>query len=357
MTRPHTRTRRWAPALTAALLAPGLAACSLLGESGSDDPTGDGARSVVLLTHQSFALPDDLVAQFEAEHDATLEVRQPGDAGTLVTEIALNADDPGADVVFGVDNTFASRLLESDAVVDYHGDLPAGAEAYALDDPRLVPIDSGDVCVNVDTAWFEEEGIDEPETLADLTEPEYRGLFVTPGPTDSSPGLAFLLATIAEFGEDGWQDYWSELLANDTEVVSGWDEAYYGAFTGGGEDGTKPIVLSYASSPAFTVDDDGEASSTRALLDACFAQTEFAGVLQGADQPELAQELVTWLLSEPVQSSLPEQMYVYPVREDATLPAEWADFAPRPDDAHTLPAEEIASQREEWIGQWRELIE
>lgn len=342
-------------ALPAVLLAPALAGCSLVG--GGDDDTAEGTRTVVLLTHQSFSLPDELVAEFEAEHDVELEVRQPGDAGAVVTEVALNADDAGADVVFGVDNTLASRLLDVDAVVPWEGELPSGAASVALDDPRLVPIDTGDVCVNVDTAWFADRGIVEPQTFEDLLDPTYEELFVTPGPVDSSPGLAFLLATVAEFGEDGWQDYWDGLVANGTEVVAGWEDAYYGSFTAGGESGQRPIVLSYASSPAFTMSEDGSATTTRALLDTCFAQTEFAGVLQGADEPGLAQDLVTWMLSPEVQAALPDSMYVYPVRDDVELPATWADFAPRPSTTLSLPPEQIAAERETWIGEWRDLVQ
>lgn len=339
--------------LPALLVAPALAGCSLVG---GDDDTADGERTLVLLTHQSFSLPEDLLADFEAAHDVELEIRQPGDAGAVVTEVALNPDDAGADVIFGVDNTLASRLLDVDAVVEYDGELPAGADAYALDDPRLVPIDTGDVCVNVDTGWFADRGIVEPTSLEDLLDPTYEELFVTPGPVDSSPGLAFLLATVAEYGADGWQEYWQGLVDNGTEVVAGWEDAYYGSFTAGGESGQRPIVLSYASSPAFTVTEDGSATTTRALLDTCFAQTEFAGVLQGADEPGLAQELVTWLLSPEVQAALPDSMYVYPVRDDVALPEAWAEFAPLPEETRSLPPAEIAENREAWIGEWRDLV-
>lgn len=357
-----TARRIGVPLGVAALMAPALAGCSLIG--GDDDTATEGSDGtqrpdkVVLLTHESFALPDELIAEFEETHDVALELRQPGDAGAVVTEVALNAEDSGADVIFGVDTTLASRVLEADAVVDYDGELPDGADDYALDDERLVPISTGDVCVNIDTAWFDDRGIVRPETFQDLLDPTYEELFVTPGPVDSSPGLAFLLATIAEFGEDGWQDYWTGLVDNGTEVVAGWSDAYYTSFTVGSEGvGDRPIVLSYASSPAFTVTEDGSATTTAALLDTCFAQTEYAGVLAGADNPDVAQELVTWLLSPQVQAALPDSMFVYPVRAGVELPQAWAEFAPLPAETRTLPDADIAENREEWIAQWRDLAE
>ncbi|HEY1134726.1 MAG TPA: thiamine ABC transporter substrate-binding protein [Nocardioides sp.] len=341
--------------LTGALLVPALAACSTFGESES---ASGGTERLVLVAHESFSLPEDLVAEFESAHDVDLEIRQPGDAGAVVTEIALNPDDAGADVVFGVDNTFASRLLDADALEPFTGELPPGADAYALaDEDRLVPVDSGNVCVNVDTAWFAEQGLAEPTSLDDLVDPAYADLFVTPGPVDSSPGLAFLLATVAAYGEDGWRDYWQGLVDNGTELVAGWSDAYYTSFTAGGESGQRPIVLSYDSSPAFTTTEDGSATTTRALLDTCFTQVEYAGVLRGADNPDGAQELVSWLLSEEVQAALPDNMYVYPVRDDVALPEAWAEFAPRPDAPYTLDPAAIAADRETWIGEWRDLTQ
>lgn len=342
-------------ALASVLTLGSLSACSLVG-GGDDEASGD-AGTVVLLTHESFALPDELVEEFEAANDVELEIRQPGDAGAVVTEIGLNPDDAGADVVFGVDNTFASRLLDADALETWDGDLPPGAEQHRLDgEDRLVPVDTGNVCVNVDTAWFAAEGVAEPETLEDLASPTYAPLFVTPGPVDSSPGLAFLLATVAAYGEDGWQDYWTRLVDNGVKVVDGWSDAYYVDFTAAGENPTRPIALSYDSSPAATVTEDGSATTTRALLDTCFTQVEYAGVLRGADNPEGADALVSWLLSTEVQEALPDNMYVYPVSEDAALPEEWAEFTERPTDPFTLPADEIAADRETWIGEWRDVV-
>jgi thiamine transport system substrate-binding protein len=228
-------------------------------------------------------------------------------------------------------------------------------EEYALPEggDRLVPVDSASVCVNVDTAWFEDEGIDPPRTLDDLTDPAYADLMVTPGASTSSPGMAFLLATIAAYG-DGWQDYWTDLLANGLEVVDGWEDAYYGDFTAAADKGTRPIVVSYDSSPAFTV--SGGRSTTAALLDTCFRQVEYAGVLEGAANPEGATALVDWMLSDEVQSALPDAMYVYPVMPGASIPADWAEFAPQPTDPYEVAPDEVAANREQWLTEWTDVI-
>ena len=355
----HARVRA---ALTTSVTAVVLAGCSLVGGDPSAPSTsasegqGEGGTggTVVLATHESFTLPKKLVRQFEAETGYDLEVRAAGDAGTLATKLSLTADNPIADAAFGIDNTFASRPLEEGAFAEV---TPATAppEEYALVDggDRLVPIDSASVCVNVDTAWFDEEGIEPPRTLDDLTDPAYADLLVTPGASTSSPGMAFFLATVAEHGDE-WPAYWSDLLANGAKVVDGWEDAYYGDFTAGSKTGTRPIVVSYDSSPAFTV--SGGETTTAALLDTCFRQVEYAGVLAGADNPTGAQALIDWMLTDEVQSALPESMYVFPVMPGATVPADWAEFAPQPTDPYEVTPAEIAANREQWLTEWTDVI-
>ena len=353
-----TTTRR---AIGGLLLGIALTGCSLVGSEPEEDrATGGSAAAseesgpVVLLTHDSFQLPKRVLRQFREETGRRIELRASGDAGELTTKLALTAGTPDGDVAFGVDNTFASRALEEDVFAPADVPLPRGAEEYALPEgaDRMFPVDTGNVCVNVDEAWFAERDQPPPETLEDLTKPAYRGLFVTEGATTSSPGLAFLLATIAEYGED-WPTYWSDLMANDTRLAKGWEDAYFVDFTTSG--GDRPIVTSYDSSPAFTVDEESGESTTSALLDTCFRQVEYAGVLEGTENPEGARALVEFLLSPAVQAELPGSMYVFPVREDVELPADWARFAEQPEDPATLDPQEIADNREDWLTEWTDV--
>lgn len=368
-----TARARAAVALTVLAMA---TSCSLVGtgddeaaDPGAGDTTGDASDTsgtagelggeVVLLTHDSFALPDRLVADFEAETGIELTIRPGGDAGALTNRLVLSKDNPQGDAVFGIDNTFASRALDEGVLAAPAGSpaWPAGVEQYALpgdDEQRLAPVDTGNVCVNVDTSWFAENGIEEPETLDDLTDPAYEGLFVTPGAATSSPGLAFLLSTVAEYGED-WPDYWADLVENDVQITSGWTDAYQGSFTQGGGKGRRPIVLSYDSSPAFTVAEGSDESSTRALLDTCFQQVEYAGVLEGAENPDGAAAVVAWLQSPQVQAALPESMYVFPVADGVELPADWARFAERPTDPYEVDPAEVAAERDDWLREWTDV--
>lgn len=372
----RTTTTHHPRPLTAALLAAGLcaglAACSVSGGDDADsggDASADGSGgaaggTVVLATHDSWALPERLVTQFERDTGLELEIVPSGDAGELTNKLVLTRGQPIADAVFGVDNTFGSRALEEGVLVDGTADSgvtadgPSTAADYALpgdDGGALAPVDWGDVCVNVDLAWFRERGEEPPATLEDLTDPAYRDLFSTPSAASSSPGFAFLLATVGAFGEDGWQDYWRDLLDNGARVAGSWTDAYEGDFTASGQ-GDRPVVLSYSSSPPFTIPEGGDEPTTAALPDTCFRQVEYAGVLEGADNPEGAEQVVRWLQSRPVQEALPSSMYVYPVDGEAALPPQWERFAPAADEPFTVDPATVDERRDDWIREWTDLI-
>lgn len=361
------RTRALATMGTAVLLA--TTACSV---SAKEDGTPTGTPSnqasqsggstapkisdVVLVTHDSWNLPKKLVAQWEQQTGYHLVVRASGDAGKLTNKLVLTQGNPDGDVSFGVDNTFATRALKADVFAPYTpSTLPAGVSSYDVagdDGQHLTPVDHSGVCVNVDTTWFAAHKIPAPQSLDDLLKPAYKNLFVTPGATTSSPGMAFLLATIAQYG-DGWQNYWTKLMANGAQITDGWDQAYEVEFTQGGGNGKRPIVLSYDSDPAFTVK-NGQ-TSTKALLGTCFSEVEYAGVLNGAKNVPGAEAFVDWLLSPQVQAKLPDSMYVYPVVAGTALPAEWAKFAIQSPKPLTVSPTEIDAHREEWLQQWSDV--
>lgn len=335
-----------------------LAACSA---GGGDDTAGEDTDTVVLVTHGSFTVPDEVLDAFTEEHGYAVDVQAAGDAGELANRLVLTKNSPLGDAVFGIDNTFASRVVEEGVLAEHTpAELPSGAERYVLADEeaaaRLTPIDQGDVCVNIDDTWFADQDVAPPATLDDLTKPAYEGLFVTPGAATSSPGMAFLLATIAEYGEDGYLDYWERLMVNGAKLTSGWTDAYTVDFTAGGGDGDRPIVLSYASSPPFTVPEGGEEPTTSALLDTCFRQVEYAGVIAGAANPEGAQALVDFMVGAEFQAALPENMYVFPVSDEVELPEEWARFAAVADDPYDLDPAAIAENRDTWLEQWNEVV-
>jgi thiamine transport system substrate-binding protein len=333
--------------------------------SGADpSPTPSAVASsyapttVTLLAHDSFALTESLIEDFRERSGITVEIVTGGDAGELVNRAALTAGNPEGDVLFGVDTTLLSRALGAEVFDAYVSPEAAVVDPAFGGSDVVTPVDYGDVCVNYDGAWFAEQGIDPPTTLEDLADPAYRNLLVVPSAATSSPGLAFLLATVARYGEDGYLDYWTRLRANGVQVVNDWTTAYTGEFSGGGE-GTRPLVVSYASSPpaeiVFAADPKPTEPTTAVLTDGCFRQVEYAGVLRGTDQPEAARAVVDWLLSPEVQADVPLSMFVFPVRPDTELPEVFALFAVVPEDPLTLDPALIESRRETWVAQWDEV--
>ena len=312
----------------------------------------DAPRTVTLLTHDSFDVSEEVLAAFEAEQGLEVRVVPLGDAGAALNAVALTADDPGGDVLFGVDSTFLTRALEAEVFLPHvAADLGAVDASFLPPDDRVTPVDFGDVCVNADLAWFADRGLAVPRTLEDLADPAYRGLLVVQNPATSSPGLAFLLGTIERLGEEAAFRYWAELRANDVLVTDGWTDAYYGAFTHAGG-GDRPLVVSYASSPPAEVlfaEEPLDAAPTDVLLDTCHRQVEYAGVLRGAADVGAARALVDALLSPTFQADLPLTMFVFPVRGDVALPEVFAAHAVLPDAPVAMEPARIDAGREAWI--------
>jgi thiamine transport system substrate-binding protein len=265
-------------------------------------------------------------------------------------------------VLFGIDNNLLSRALDEGLFEPYTaGQLEFVDAPYRIDPTHSVtPIDHGDVCLNVDRKWFASHGVPPPRSLADLTQPRYKDLLVVENPATSTPGLAFMLATVAKFGESGWQDYWRKLRANGVLAVDGWEEAYTTRFSGaGGSNGKRPIVVSYATSPAAEVifaKTPPKTALTAVVADSCFRQIELAGVLDGAKNAKGARLFIDFMLSEQFQASLPESMFVLPVRDGTPLPEAFRKYAVSPPTPLELPAAEIGSNRDRWIDEWTQVV-
>jgi thiamine transport system substrate-binding protein len=345
-----------------AVIAMTAAACGSSSKPSTTKSTTKPSKTVVLMTHDSFATTPAVLAQFTRETGYKVKVLKSGDAGKALSQAILVKDRPVADALFGVDNTFLSRALDNDLFSAYAAkgidSVPARFRLDSKD--RVTPIDTGAVCVNDDRAWFGNDGHPPaPTSLADLAKPAYRKLFVMENPASSSPGLAFMLATIDAFGTDGWRDYWQKLRTNDVRVDDGWEQAYEVDFTAGGGSGDRPLVVSYATDPAADVvfsDGKKKTPTVGVVPGTCFRQIEFVGVLQHAKNPVGAQALIDFMLTRRFQEDIPLQMYVYPVIPTAKLPPVFVKFAQQPADTRSLSPSTIGKHRNEWIDEWTRIV-
>ncbi|MFN2274958.1 MAG: thiamine ABC transporter substrate binding subunit [Anaerolineales bacterium] len=345
-----------------------LTACTSAGPgqpASTSGPTNtqesQGTRVLTVMTHDSFEISQDVVAQFETQQGVDVRFLKAGDAGTALNKAILSKDQPLADVFYGVDNTFLSRALEEGIFEPYRSPLlDVIPQKFQLDPgANALPVDYGDVCVNYDRAFYEQANLQPPESLADLPDERYRGQLVVENPATSSPGLAFLLATIGVYGEQGYLEYWNALVANDALVVNDWDSAYYGEFTLHG--GTRPLVVSYGSSPPaevyFAETPLDQAPTGVVTADrSCFRQIEFVGILAGTQQRELAQAWVDFMLSTTFQEDMPLNMFVYPVNPNAALPAVFSEYTVIPENTAELSPDSIAAGREGWIEAWTGVV-
>lgn len=335
----------------------GAAALAFVAACGGDD---DGGGTLTLVTHDSFNLSEDLIARFEEEHEVTVQLLPKGDAGSMLTGLILTKGNPEGDVAFGVDNTFLSRALEEGVFEEYEsGLLDVVPEDLRPDSPFVTPIDYGYVNFNYDIAWFDENDLEPPATLEDLLKPEYEGRVVVSNPASSSPGLAFLIATVDYFGEDGYLEWWRGMRENGMAVVDGWETAYYTNFTRAG--GEQPIVLSYATSPAFEqmfADPPSEDSPTANIVPpkGVFRQVEYAGIIEGTDNRDLAEAFIDFLLSVPVQEDIPGQMAVYPVNSEAGVPDAFTRFSEVTVPVAKVSPDTIAANRQQWIDDWTQAV-
>jgi thiamine transport system substrate-binding protein len=322
-------------------------------------------RNLTVMTHDSFDVSAEVVAAFEESCNCKVQFLQAGDTGLMLNQALLSKGNPLADVIYGVDSTFLSRALAGDILESYESPQLAHIPDGLKLDPsfRMSPVDYGDVCLNYDKAWFQERGLSLPDDLPALAEPEYEGLTVVENPATSSPGLAFLLATVGRFGETGdytYLDYWSDLRANDVLVADGWEDAYWGNFTYA-SDGDRPIVVSYASSPPvevyFAEQPFDEAPTGVVSADgSCFRQIEHVGILAGTGNRDLAEQWIDFMLDTTFQEDIPLKMFVFPANAGAELPEVFRRFAEIPEDPAAVDPEAIESNREAWIGAWTQAV-
>ena len=319
------------------LAALATAACLTAACGSGAAPDADAPRSLTLLSYDSFTPPEGIFDSFTARTGISVEVVTGGDSGSVISKAILTAGKPEGDVLWGVDDTSLSRVEDAD-----------------LFDTR-VAVSEGDVCVNYDKAWYAERGIEPPASLDDLVDPRYEGHLVVQDPVNSSPGLAFLMATVARYG-DGWTDWWSRLVANDVTIANDWTTAYTVEFSGSSGRGKHPLVVSYGSSPpaevvyaATPIDEP----PTAVIASTCFRQVEYAGVLRGTDDSDGARQLLDHLVGVEFQESMPLSLFVFPVNPDAELPEVFRRWAVRPESPLTLSPAVITANRDAWLDAWR----
>ena len=348
------------------MLSLGLSSCKVLEETqepAAVQKSEPEISELTVMTHDSFSISEEVITNFESKYNVKITFIKSGDTGAALNRAILSKESPIADVFYGVDNTFLARALESGIFEAYNSPKLVEIPGEFKLDPqfRVIPVDYGDVCINFDKAYFADKGLVVPATLEDLLKPEYAGLLAVENPATSSPGLAFLMATISHFGTDGYLDYWTGLKENGLVVVNDWETAYYTNFSASSGMGPQPMVVSYGTSPAAEViyaEEPLDEAPTASIVgpDACFRQIEFAGILQGTTKRDLAERFIDFMLDISFQEDIPEQMFVFPVNQNAAISPVFTDNVQIPEQPASLEPNLISENREAWIEAWTETV-
>lgn len=322
-------------------------------------------RELKILTHDSFDVSEQIIKEFESAYNAEITILKAGSSGAALSRAILEKSNPSADILHGIDNTFLTKAISENIFIEHKSPWLKNVDSRFLFDNsyHVTPISYGYVIINYDKQHLIDLGLNPPKSLKQLTEPDWKGKLVIQNPATSSPGLAFLLVTIAEFGDSStseysYADYWEDLKSNDVLIKDGWSDSYYTDFSLYG--GDRPLVVSYATSPAAEVYfSEGKYTvppTENLLIDgASFLQIEGAGILKGSQNQELAKLFINFMLQRTFQEDIPTRMFVYPVNEFAKEP-EFFRFAEVP----TLPAkispQAIEESRETWIKTWTDIL-
>ncbi|REJ33202.1 MAG: thiamine ABC transporter substrate-binding protein [Bacillota bacterium] len=339
-------------------------AAVLLSLAGAALAGGQAAQAaeqrLVVYTYDSFAAgPAQAIKEgFEALHpDVEVVFLAPGDAGeTLARVIAeLHAGGSDADVLMGLGDTQLPRALDHGVFMPLDRSLlPNLAKVPAHLDfdetGHVVPFDHGYVTIIYDSRVLSEDEL--PRTLEDLTDPRFRGRLIAIDPRTGSTGHAFLMWTIAEYGDPGYLEFWERLAPSLLTVTASWDAAYslYQA-------GEAPMMVSYSTDTAAGVYFAGSDHS-RVLTPQgqAYRQIEAVGIVSGTDVPELAHRFVDYVLSEEVQSLIPTTNWMFPVNAEAPLPDFFEEYAVIPENPVQLDLRLIEENEQRWLREWARLM-
>lgn len=317
--------------------------------------------TLTVLTYDSFAVSSDLVSKFESENNVKLQFLEAGSGGEVIARAILTKDDPIADVIIGFDYSQFGKIFSNDLLETYSSpELTNIPDSYQMDaENRAIPFNFGEICINYDKKYFQENNLAVPTSLDDLLKPEYHGLLVTQDPSASNTGIGFLIATIEKYGEDGFVNYWNQLLQNGLVIGSSWSSTYYTNFSAASGSGEQPMVVSYTTSPAaeFIYSETGDAPTDSLTSDGmCYRQVEFCGILKNTKNKDLAEKFIDTFISKEWQEDLPMQMFVYPVNEQAELPEAFELYGKPAENPVTADPEYVSQHRDEWVRIWSEEV-
>lgn len=371
--------RRTFLASSGALVTTGLAGCSAVdvenggngnGDNGDNgDTSGDTEGSVedddvlAVGTYTSFVdAPSDspgewIKSEFEDRHDVELEWHTPEQELNYYAERHNQGLEIEPELYVGVrpqnlvrveERLDGEMFAETDESVLSNAEN-IGDEYYFDPHDRAVPVFRSHCGV-----VYDGRNVPEPETFDDLLDDQYEGQIALSNPQDSTTGLLFLLWSIDQFGEDGYLDYWSDLMDNDVRVLNSWGDVYTQF-----EEEEVPVVVSYTNDRVYAsrFGNDLDKHRVSTLNDQGYAN--MAGMARFADSTDddLAHEFMDFILEPETQATIAERNVTGPVNEETELPEAYAEYAIQPDETVFFGYDDLQGNLTGWLDEWeREVV-
>ncbi|MEE9446696.1 MAG: thiamine ABC transporter substrate binding subunit, partial [Arenicellales bacterium] len=245
-------------------------------------------------------------AAFEKQCNCTLNFIATDSSTGILNRIRLEGSANKADVVLGLDATLMAEAKSTGLLAKHKVDTGALALPVTWQDDTFIPFDYGYFAFIYNTETLKTP----PTSLAELADSDFKIIIQDPRSSTTGLGLMLWLQAVMGNAESGTaQAYWQNLSDNIVTVTKGWSEAY-GLFLEGEAD----MVLSYTTSPAYhMIAEDKHQYQAAAFSDGHGIQVEVAAKLNNAANPELADEFLSFMISQTAQKIIPTGNWMYPV--------------------------------------------
>jgi thiamine transport system substrate-binding protein len=303
--------------------------------------------SLTVYTYESMGwIEDSVIPEFENMYGVDVKVIKLGDGGNVLSRIKLENKNPKADVVIGLDQSLTVDAVKNDLLIPYKPINASNIENQNIifnQDFSVTPYDYGAIAIIYDPERLNTT----PKTFEDLTKMD-KSLIIQ-DPRSSSTGQAFLLWTIAAYGDD-WKDFWKDLKSAILTVTTGWTDSF-SKF----EAGEAPMMVSYATDGAYSYE-YYKSTKYKALIpeEGGYVQIEGAGIVKGTKNEELAKRFIEFLLMDEFQREVPLNQWMFPVT-NVELPESY-EYSLKPEKILTIESEEIADNLDKWLNEWEEIM-
>ncbi|EPO0024542.1 thiamine ABC transporter substrate binding subunit [Vibrio sp. Vb1554] len=304
---------------------------------------------LTIYTYDSFAAdwgPGPKIEQaFEAKCGCDVNFVALDDGVSILNRLRLEGGNSKADIVLGLDNNLMAEAKKTGLLVEHGVDTANTVLPNGWSDTTFVPYDYGYFAF----VYNKEKLANPPKSMKELVETRDDLKVIYQDPRTSTPGQGLMLWMKSIYGDDVTQA-WQKLASKTVTVTKGWSEAY-SMFLNGESD----LVLSYTTSPAYHLIAENDSKfATANFAEGHYMQVEVAAKVKGAKNSELADQFMSFILSDEFQSAMPTGNWMYPVT-DVELPKGFETLSV-PSKSLSFSADEVAKMRKSWIREWQSAL-